>query len=60
MAAPMNYEAFSNDSIMMMYEGVRGALGADDALKGKVEKLGFAFVKCPAGKTMRLICSCAE
>jgi hypothetical protein len=30
---PMNYQAFTNDSLTMMYEGVRGALGADDALK---------------------------
>jgi hypothetical protein len=29
----MNYQAFTNDSLTMMYEGVRGALGADDALK---------------------------
>jgi hypothetical protein len=30
---PMNYQAFTNDSLTMMYEGVRGALAADDALK---------------------------
>jgi hypothetical protein len=30
---PMNYQAFTNDSLTMMYEGVRGALRADDALK---------------------------
>jgi hypothetical protein len=29
----MNYQAFTNDSLTMMYEGVRGALAADDALK---------------------------
>jgi len=28
----MNYRAFSNDSLTMMYEAVRGALAADDAL----------------------------
>ena len=28
----MNYQAFTNDSLTMMYEGVRGALAADDAL----------------------------
>jgi hypothetical protein len=27
----MNYQAFANDSLTMMYEGVRGALAADDA-----------------------------
>jgi hypothetical protein len=31
--AAMNYRAFTNDSLTMMYEGVRGALAADDALK---------------------------
>jgi hypothetical protein len=29
----MNYQAFTNDSLTMMYEGVRGALTADDALE---------------------------
>ena len=29
----MNYQAFTNDSLTMMYEGVRGALVADDALE---------------------------
>ena len=28
----MNYQAFTNDSLTMMYEGIRGALAADDAL----------------------------
>jgi hypothetical protein len=27
----MNYQAFTNDSLMMMYAAVRGALAADDA-----------------------------
>jgi hypothetical protein len=31
----MNYQAFTNDSLTMMYEGVRGALAADDALKAQ-------------------------
>jgi hypothetical protein len=26
----MNYQAFVNDSLTMMYEGIRGALAADD------------------------------
>jgi hypothetical protein len=30
----MNYRAFSNDSLTMMYEGIRGALASDDALAG--------------------------
>jgi len=29
----MNYQAFTNDSLTMMYEGIRGALAADDALE---------------------------
>jgi hypothetical protein len=32
-ADPMDYRAFTNDSLTMMYEAVRGALAADDALK---------------------------
>lgn len=28
----MNYQAFTSDSLTMMYEAVRGALSADDAL----------------------------
>ncbi len=31
----MNYQAFTNDSLTMMYEGIRGALAADDALKSQ-------------------------
>jgi hypothetical protein len=30
----MNYKAFTNDSLTMMYEAIRGALAADDALAG--------------------------
>jgi hypothetical protein len=29
----VNYSAFTNESLTMMYEGVRGALAADDALE---------------------------
>lgn len=29
----MNYQAFTNDSLTMMYEAIRGALAADDALE---------------------------
>ena len=31
MLVPMDYSAFTNDSLVMMYEAVRGALAADDA-----------------------------
>jgi hypothetical protein len=30
---PMNYQAFTNDSLTMMYKGVRGSLAADEVLK---------------------------
>jgi hypothetical protein len=30
----MNYQAFTNESLTMMYEAVRGALAADDSLEG--------------------------
>jgi hypothetical protein len=31
----MNYSAFNNVSLTMMYEGIRGALSADNALKAQ-------------------------
>ena len=34
----MNYAAFTNDSLTMMYEAVRGVLAADDA----AEKQGMS------------------
>jgi hypothetical protein len=37
----MNYPAFTNDSLTMMYEGIRGALAADDALSGLGEEPRF-------------------
>ena len=37
----MNYEAFTNESLTMMYEGVRGALQADDALEKDDRKPPF-------------------
>jgi hypothetical protein len=37
----MNYQAFTNDSITMMYEGIRGALAADDGLSGLGEEPRF-------------------
>ncbi len=43
----MNYPAFTNDSLMMMYEGVRGALASDDALSGLGEKPRFRIRQTP-------------
>ena len=37
----MNYQAFTNDSLAMMYEVIRGALAADDAVKGQGEEAKF-------------------
>jgi hypothetical protein len=46
----MDYEAFTNDSLTMMYEGVRGALAADDALSGLGEQSRFRVRETPAWK----------
>jgi hypothetical protein len=46
----MNYQAFTNDSLTMMYEGVRGALAADDALKGQGEETRFRVRETPDWK----------
>jgi hypothetical protein len=45
--SPMNYQAFTNDSLTMMYEGVRGALAADDALKLQEEETRFRVRETP-------------
>jgi hypothetical protein len=37
----MNYEAFTNESLTMMYEGIRGALRADDDLERDHRDLPF-------------------
>ena len=46
----MNYQAFTNDSLTMMYEGIRGALSADDALKGLGEETRFRVRETPDWK----------
>ena len=46
----MNYQAFTNDSLTMMYEGIRGALAADDALSGLGEEPGFRVRETPDWK----------
>ena len=50
MVGPMDYGAFSNDSLTMMYEGVRGALATDDALKGQGGETRFRVRETPAWK----------
>jgi hypothetical protein len=37
----VDYQAFTNDSLTMMYEAVRGALAADDELTGQGEATRF-------------------
>ena len=37
----MNYQAFTNDSLTMMYEGIRGAMAADDALERQGMEIRF-------------------
>ena len=37
----MNYQSFTNDSLTMMYEAIRGAMDADDALKRQGMEIRF-------------------
>jgi hypothetical protein len=46
----MNYQAFTNDSLTMMYEGVRGALAADEAMRGQGEDTRFRVREAPEWK----------
>jgi hypothetical protein len=46
----MNYPAFTNDSLTMMYEGIRGALAADDALKRQGMETRFRVRETPEWK----------
>jgi hypothetical protein len=46
----MNYQAFTNDSLTMMYEGIRGALAADEALKRQGIETPFRVSETPEWK----------
>jgi len=46
----MNYQTFTNDSLTMMYEAVRGALASDDALVGLGEQPKFRVRETPDWK----------
>ena len=46
----MDYQAFTNASLTMMYEGVRGALAADDALKQQAQGTRFRVRETPEWK----------
>jgi hypothetical protein len=43
----MNYQAFTNDSLTMMYESIRGALAADEALKRQGDETRFRVRETP-------------
>jgi len=43
----MNYQAFTDDSLIMMYEGIRAALGSDDELVGLGEQPRFRVRETP-------------
>jgi hypothetical protein len=46
----MNYQAFTNNSLTMKYEGVRGALAADDALERDLREPPFRVRETPDWK----------
>ena len=46
----MEGKAFTNDSLTMMYEGIRGALAADDAPSGLGEEPRFRVRETPDWK----------
>jgi hypothetical protein len=48
--ASMNYQAFTNDSLTMMYEAIRGAMAADDALKRQGMEIRFRVRETPDWK----------
>jgi hypothetical protein len=46
----MNYQAFTNDTLTMMYEGARGALAVDDELKKLGNEPRFRVRETPEWK----------
>jgi hypothetical protein len=46
----MNYSAFTNDNIAMMYEAVRGTLATDDALERQSQETRFRVRETPEWK----------
>jgi hypothetical protein len=46
----MNYQAFTNESLTMMYEGARGALAADNALIEQGDEPRFRIRETPEWK----------
>jgi hypothetical protein len=43
----MHYQSFSDDSLTMMYEAIRGAMAADDALKRQGMEIRFRVRETP-------------
>src|ERR1700685_1590884 len=48
--ALMNYQAFTNDSLTMMYQGARGALAVDDTLSELGKECRFRVRETPEWK----------
>jgi hypothetical protein len=46
----MNYRAFTNDSLTMMYEAIRGALAADEARRTQGDEPRFRIRETPEWK----------
>ena len=44
---PMDYRTFTNDSLTMMYEGIRGALASDDAQEAEGDQPRFGIRETP-------------
>ena len=47
----MDYRSFTNDSLTMMYEAVRGALASDDAQKAEGDEPRFRIRETPEWRT---------
>ena len=46
----MNYQSFTNDTLTMMYEAIRGAMAADDAAKRQDMEIRFRVRATPEWK----------
>jgi hypothetical protein len=47
----MDYRSFTNDSLTMMYEAVRGALASDDVQKAEGDEPRFRIRETPEWRT---------
>jgi len=47
----MDYRSFTDDSLTMMYEAVRGALASDDAQKSEGDEPRFRIRETPEWRT---------